>query len=70
MAKGNFTTGAQRYNNRLHKIFDDAKVLKEKVRQENINYLVEIGYTREGISTYNNEVIGKLAYHHKHEEKK
>lgn len=28
MARGNFTTGAQRYNNRMNKIFEEAKRLK------------------------------------------
>jgi len=65
MARGNFTSGAERYNKRLHKIFDNAIILKAKVRIEQIKYLKTIGYNSPGIDTYSDDVVGTLYWNHK-----
>ena len=48
MARGNFTTGSQRYNARMDKIMDRVKEIK---RQENLltsyKSLVSAGYSKE-----------------------
>jgi hypothetical protein len=67
MSKGNFTTGAQRYNKRMDKIFENYKKNTAMRRAEDIEYLCSIGYTMPGIGTYSNEVISKLVDHHKKE---
>ena len=43
----NRLTGAQRYNNRMNKIFDDYKKIKEKENKMSYKKLIADGYSRE-----------------------
>ena len=47
MARGNFTTGAERYNKRLHKIFDDYRKIKDKESKMTFKELIADGYSIE-----------------------
>lgn len=47
MAKGNFTSGAERYNNRMRKIFDNYKKIKEKEATMSYKELLDDGYSKE-----------------------
>lgn len=47
MVRGNFTTGSERYNKRLHKIFDDAREIKKKASKMNYKELISAGYSKE-----------------------
>ena len=48
----NHTTGAQRYNTRLHKIFAESKILKAKYEKEDRDKILSIIIeAKEGIST-------------------
>ena len=43
----NRLTGAQRYNNRMNKIFDDYKKIKEKENKMSYKKLIADGYSKE-----------------------
>ena len=47
MARGNFTTGAERYNKRMEKIWDDYKAIKEKESKMTFKELIADGYSIE-----------------------
>jgi len=47
MARGNFTTGAERYNKRMEKIFDKYKAIKKKESGMSYKELIEDGYSKE-----------------------
>jgi len=47
MARGNFTTGAERYNKRMHKIFDSYNKIKEKESTMTYDDLIKDGYSKE-----------------------
>ena len=47
MAKGNFTTGSQRYNKRMEKIFDDYRAIKKKESGMSYKELIADGYSKE-----------------------
>jgi len=43
----NRLTGAQRYNNRMNKIFDDYRKIKEKENKMSYKKLIADGYSKE-----------------------
>ena len=43
----NRLTGAQRYNNRMNKIFDDYREIKEKENKMSYKKLIADGYSKE-----------------------
>lgn len=47
MSKGNFTTGAERRNKRMNKIFDDYRSIKEKESKMSYKELILDGYGKE-----------------------
>jgi hypothetical protein len=47
MAKGNFTTGAERYNKRANKIFNDYKERRQKEKKMSYTELIADGYSKE-----------------------
>lgn len=47
MARGNFTTGAERYNMRMRKIFDNYQAIKLKESKMSYKELIADGYSKE-----------------------
>ena len=47
MARGNFTTGAERYNKRMEKIFENYKKTREKESKMTFKELIADGYSIE-----------------------
>ena len=47
MTRGNFTTGSQRYNARMNKIFEEAKSIRKKESGMSDKDLIADGYSKE-----------------------